>query len=224
MENQKFKNFISLGYFCEVAKDLELLGLHNTSSPFDWVISDFEKNIILINNKFNNFMLKNNLEQSINDRNHYCDVKYNFYFFHDFSQFKSLDKQYDIVHEKYERRINRFFENITKPTLFVRYISDELKNSTGKAKELRYIEDNYDYIINTLKKYNSQNEIIFIANNEVTSSKVKIYNVTKDYNDIVSRHPIINSHELLNLFSKFQVPNQKNNIKRAQQKYKKRIK
>ena len=39
----EFKNYISLGYFCEVAKDLERLGLRNQSSPFDWVISYFPK-------------------------------------------------------------------------------------------------------------------------------------------------------------------------------------
>lgn len=27
----EFKNFISLGYFCEVAEDLEKMGLRNTS-------------------------------------------------------------------------------------------------------------------------------------------------------------------------------------------------
>ena len=40
-QTDRFKNYISLGYFCEVAKDLEKLGLRNQSSPFDWVISYF---------------------------------------------------------------------------------------------------------------------------------------------------------------------------------------
>ncbi len=44
----EFKNYISLGYFCEVAKDLERLGLRNQSSPFDWVISYFPKVIYAI--------------------------------------------------------------------------------------------------------------------------------------------------------------------------------
>lgn len=35
-------NYISLGYFCSIAMDLEKLGLRNESLPFDWVISDFE--------------------------------------------------------------------------------------------------------------------------------------------------------------------------------------
>ena len=34
--------YISLGYFCSIAIDLEKLGLRTESSPFDWVISDFE--------------------------------------------------------------------------------------------------------------------------------------------------------------------------------------
>lgn len=35
-----YQNYISLGYFCGVAQDLEKLGLRNTSSPFDWCITD----------------------------------------------------------------------------------------------------------------------------------------------------------------------------------------
>jgi len=35
-------HYISLGYFCSIAMDLEKLGLRTESSPFDWLISDFE--------------------------------------------------------------------------------------------------------------------------------------------------------------------------------------
>ena len=68
-----YKNYISLGYFCNVASDLEQLGLRNTSSPFDWVISDFEGVIQAIDNQFSDFMVYDNLIQSEKFRNHYFD-------------------------------------------------------------------------------------------------------------------------------------------------------
>ena len=40
MKNKEYKHFISLGYFCSVAMELERFGLRSESGPFDWVISD----------------------------------------------------------------------------------------------------------------------------------------------------------------------------------------
>ena len=104
----KYKNFISPGYFCEVAKDLEKLGLRNVSSPFDWCISDFEGILKLIENKFEDFMAYDNMAQSSNIRENYMDTKYGIYFFHDFSKYKTFEEQYYKVKEKYQRRIKRF--------------------------------------------------------------------------------------------------------------------
>lgn len=52
----RYDNFISLGYFCDVAKDLEQLGLRDVSSPFDWCISDFRGVVAAIENNFHDFM------------------------------------------------------------------------------------------------------------------------------------------------------------------------
>lgn len=38
---KKYENFISLGYFCSVALELQRLGLRSCSSPFDWCISEW---------------------------------------------------------------------------------------------------------------------------------------------------------------------------------------
>lgn len=81
MKNLSFENNISLGAFCDVADDLEKLGLRNQSSPFDWGISSFPEIIQLIENGFDDFMNINNLYQDVNNRGHYKDSKYNFYFF-----------------------------------------------------------------------------------------------------------------------------------------------
>ena len=160
--NVNYENFISLGYYCDVAKDLEELGLRSASAPFDWVISDLRGVILAIDNNFNDFMNLELLSQSINDRSHYFDPVYNVFFFHDFSKYKSLEAQYVYVKEKYERRIKRFYEKIQTPTLFIRYISNEVKEN-DKSIELSWIEENYDHILRVLRKYNANNDIVFIG-------------------------------------------------------------
>ena len=45
-------NYISLGYFCSVASELERYGLRGESYPFDWVISDFGGVVEAIQNNF----------------------------------------------------------------------------------------------------------------------------------------------------------------------------
>ena len=102
-----YKNYISLGYFCNIASDLEELGFRNTSSPFDWEISVFEGVISAIDNRFNNFMNYEDLIQSEEYPSHYYDPNYQIWFFHDFNKYEPLKKQYIKVRNKYNRRITR---------------------------------------------------------------------------------------------------------------------
>lgn len=216
----KFANYISLGYFCEVAKDLECLGLRNQSSPFDWGISYFPNVMDAIENEFDGFLAFENLSQSVFARGYYREDKYNFYFYHDFDKYISLNKQYEKVKTKYWRRIGRFLQTIKEPTLFIRYISSEEQNENNRSVELEWIEANYPYILSVLKKYNSNNEIIFIGDESVVSDIIKVYHVQKDPGDTVSRRPIFNNTELLPLLSSFAFPGRESNMKRAQKKYK----
>lgn len=213
-----YTNYISLGYFCEVAKDLEKLGLRNFSSPFDWGISCFPNVIEAIENKFDGFMEYDNLSQSVEDRTHYHEDVFNFWFFHDFSEYKSLDKQYAKEKEKYWRRIKRFMNVIKSPTLFVRYISVEELDDKGKSKELIWIEQNYSHILNVLRTYNSGNDIIFIGDESVYSDIIHIYKVPRDKGDIVSRTPIYNNKELFPLLSDVEFPGKEKNKERYYEK------
>lgn len=217
-----YKNYISLGYFCEVAQDLEKLGLRDTSSPFDWGISYFPNVIDAIDNQFDGFLDYSNLSQNTLNRAHYHEEKYNFYFFHDFDKYKTLDKQYEKVKEKYWRRINRFLDSIKEPTLFVKYISTEVLDENGKSNELIWIEDNYQYIISVLKSFNDENDIIFIGDETVYSDVLKIYSVNRDEGDKVSRSPIYNNNELFPILSNIQFLNKKENQERYMRKEKKR--
>lgn len=155
-----------------------------------------------------------NLSQNTYARHHYHEDRYNFYFFHDFNQFKSLDKQYEDVKNKYYRRINRFLDTITKPTLFIRYISSEELTAQNRSVELEWIENNYGYIMSTIKNCNPQNEIWFIGDETIHSDSIKIYNVKIDEGDIVSRSPICNNKELFEILSAVNYPNKEYNLKR----------
>ncbi len=217
-----YKHYISLGYFCGVAQDLEKLGLRNQSSPFDWGISYFENVIDAIENSFDGFMDYENLSQSVNYRNHYHEDRYHFYFFHDFSQYKNLDDQYEAVLDKYKRRIDRFLQSIQEPTLFVKYISTEELDENGRSVELNWIEKNYDRILSVLRKKNSKNDILFIGDETVYSDLIKVYKVKKDEGDQVSRHPIFNNEELYSFFSEVEFPGKEENKARYEKKERKK--
>lgn len=51
-----YKHVISLGFFCSVALELERKGLRDASYPFDWLISDFQGVIKVIENRFYDFL------------------------------------------------------------------------------------------------------------------------------------------------------------------------
>jgi len=187
----KYQNIISLGYFCSIALELERMGLRSCSSPFDWCITDFEGVIKLIDNDFKDLFNEDLLYQNNSNRAYYMNCKYKIQFFHDFNQNETLIEQLPLVREKYNRRIQRFYSMIQQPTLFIRYISSEDGNA-----ELRYIEEKYEWILAMLKKYNSQNEIIFIADESISSNIIEIYYVERDKGDVVARYPLTQNQEL----------------------------
>lgn len=209
---QQYKHFISLGYFCSIALELEKMGLRETSSPFDWCISDYEGIINAIENRFEDYLEYDFLLQCSDVREHYFNEKYKIWFFHDFDKYHSLKKQIAKVKKKYFRRIDRFYENIKQPTLFIRYISDEILNESNRSKELEWIEKNNCRIVTLLKSFNEDNEVLYIANNGVTSDIIKIYNVEKDENDVVARRPLDCNIALKELFENFDYEQRQKNI------------
>lgn len=213
-----YDNFISLGYFCSVAQELEKLGLRSSSSPFDWCITEFEGVVSAIENCFDRFLDYELLSQSAHDRSHYYNSRYGIWFFHDFDQYNPLDRQLEHVKAKYKRRIDRFYENIKKPTLFVRYISDEQLTADGRSEELEYIEKNIDHITEVLKSFNPENEIVFIANSDVNSDIINIHHVQADPDDNVSREPLTQNEELKKLFNSFDYARRQTNIAVYRQK------
>lgn len=206
-----FKNFISLGFFCSVALDLERYGLRSHSYPFDWNISDFEFVINAIENNFENYFNLNYYYQGKESQNVYYNEKCKVWFFHDFDAYIPIEKQIDAVKEKYERRIHKFYEAIKEPTLFIRYISDT-RNEKNECIELKYIENNIERIRDVLKKYNNNNDILYIANEGLNSNLFKIENVPIDKGDVVSRKPFDANKELTNYFNSVCYPNKNSNL------------
>lgn len=176
---EKYKHIISLGFFCSVSSELERIGLRDSSYPFDWLISSFDSVLELINNGFEDFLRLDFMQQYSSNPSCFINNKYNIYFYHDFDKYKKCEEQIDEINNKYRRRINRFYNNIHEPTLFIRYIKDQ--------EEGDYIKLNFDEIRNSLRKYNVNNDIIFVSNDSVIVSNLKIYKVTADNNDTVAK-------------------------------------
>lgn len=173
-------NFVSLGYFCSVALELDRIGLRQESFPFDWLITEsFELVMSLIKTNFNCFLLKENLYQESNiSPNYYYDNTCKIHFYHDFNSVDTLDNQYDKIKEKYDKRIERFYNRIKSPTIFIRYCCNK--------DEIEYIQENRINIELFLKSFNSENKIIYITNIKNIGLDWVFY-VEKDKHDGVAR-------------------------------------
>ncbi len=155
---KKFKNIISLGFNCHVAKDLERLGYRNASYPFDWLISNFCDVIESIDTDFVQWLKFSDIEQDSEHENVYHDKGTGLDFYHDFFPDKTIEEQYDKVKSKYSRRIERFQKDCAQATLFIRFVRNE--------EDLKYIQNNQERILSVLKKENEDNDCIYLLLNE----------------------------------------------------------
>lgn len=185
----KFEYIISIGFFCSVAKELERKGFREFSLPFDWVISDIESIISLIQNQFSELFKESNLYYD-NLFKHIVKHKvYRFDFYHEFTPEKKIAEQIPIVKEKYDRRIERFYNLLLskKNILFVRYMLEDNEYSDN-AKRI-------DHFIETIKGITPNFRVLLIKHSsscrdiDIVNSKylIKTINVEKDRNDYVCR-------------------------------------
>ena len=189
---KKYKYIVSLGSFCSPAMEFERFNRRQFSLPFDWLITPQLSTVVkLINNGFEDFLNEEYMFQFKEYPQYYKNKKSGIDFYHDFSPFKTFDSQIDNVTKKYNRRIERFYEVIKQPTLFLRYISEGEKEC---------ISENYESTLKTLQKFNPENNIIFVANIDIRESlnpELPIYYVEKDLGDGVSRKFLSANDELL---------------------------
>ena len=143
IQPEYYTNFISLGFFCSPARVLKGLGLRTYSGPFDWTISPWNSVWELFNNNFADFLNYDDLYQASFNPDYYINKRYNISFYHDFSRYSSLAEQIDKVAAKYKRRIDRFYKELSNPTMLIRYIQNEA--------ELRTLEMDYNLITLAIK-------------------------------------------------------------------------
>lgn len=150
--DRQYNNCVSLGWFCGTASSLGKIGLRSYSGPFDWYFSDYQGVLKQIEIGFTDFMVRDNLTIEEGNEKIFHDVKYGFRCNHDIKE--NFDSEYDLIYERYKRRAERFMKDILSPTVFFRTIRDE--------KEVRFINDNWEYADRLVKGYNLKNRIIYV--------------------------------------------------------------
>lgn len=204
-----FEHYISLGHCCYVAIELEKLGLRDSSMPFDWLRIRWKGIERSFNTRFDGYLDYDSLYQKTNELHVYKNIEYGVGFVHDFVSYKSLKSQIAKVQEKYKRRIDRFFEHITSPTLFIRYCWD--------YDELVYVAEHYDDIEKMIKRYNNANEIVFISHNnpiDIDVNKIKfLFFITKGDGEELNATPISECRELMDYLSTVDYKNRERNLK-----------
>lgn len=175
----KYKHVISLGWFCSVAEEMEKLGLRNASYPFDWILSDLKTVYDMIEGQCIDYLDAEQLVQDDNVKNiYYHRNRKCLAFIHDINPYQDYNKEIEKAEKKYSRRLERLRHDMKEPCIFLRYIMDNEEYQTvfEKRKE----------IVNWVKSYHSENQIIFIANEDFGKNE-EIWSVRKDSDDSVAR-------------------------------------
>lgn len=203
---------------------MERIGLRSASYPFDWLVTpDMEQIMRMIDTGFTDFIKEADLRQKEVGSDIFINSSNGFHFVHDFKGSVSLHDQMPEVNDKFKRRIDRFLTDICDPTLFVRYIADESRTEEGDIKDLKWTEDNLDSIMATLRSFNTENDIIWIANDGVDSLLIPdIYYVAKDDNDSVARRPLDKNESLRVLLTESYYPDRDKNLEVYRKKQRKK--
>lgn len=112
----KYDLIMPIGSACKTTYNLRQRKLQRESLPFDWIwLPTTEVVAGMLHDKFGNFLLKENLEfkpSNIIDHDIFIDHGCGVEFWHDFPYQTDLDRDYDEIKAKYNRRIKRMYENI----------------------------------------------------------------------------------------------------------------
>ncbi len=169
MNQRGFANIVSLGSKCIVAQELELLGLRNFSSPFDWQYTDLKGAIKCLDDDFIDFTNYSYFRrQSVFDQpNAWYNAKYDNCFLHDFKTDNLSSAEAQNSKRKLERRASKLIEETQScPTLFIRIVMEN-----RYPNEIQYISENIDTIYATIRGLNPANQIIFIATHKIPNEK-----------------------------------------------------
>lgn len=125
-----FDLIVSLGEDCACSSYLRKFNLQSASYPFDWLTkASLETRFELLLSNFEGFLDKKYLvhieknPNCVNDykNEYYKNIKNEIIFLHDFPASMTFEEGYELVFEKYQRRIKRLYEKIekSKKVLFV---------------------------------------------------------------------------------------------------------
>lgn len=147
-------NIIPIGGDCSVALLLKTLELRKASYPFDWITCSFNSAISLIDNNFLDFIDSRYLERDVRKTHLHVfhSTIYNVGFFHDFNQMDDLTEQCESVKEKYDRRINRFYESLQEEAILIRLMTNEC--------DIYFYKENKSKIEELIKSYNVNNKLL----------------------------------------------------------------
>lgn len=162
MDSQNKTIYISLGSDCSVAYQLQKQGLRDAAYPFDWLRIPHLKFLnTLIDNDFNDLFV--NLETTdisnnfplLNDDWHeekgisikVINRKYGIHFVHDFTSINSLNLyKPESVFEKYQRRIERFRENMLNASIHKKLFRIGPDNDEAQLSNLNTIFQNKGFV------------------------------------------------------------------------------
>ncbi len=205
---ERFNHFVSLGYSCYIAQNLQDMGLRNESLPFDWLASSLSGVLKAIETQFSDFLSYDLMYQDSKYHHAYKNIAYDFSFYHDCKKELPLRWQISSVRRKYARRIARFYKVIQEPTLFIRYVRN--------WEELEWLEENHKTVEELLKGYCAFNGILYIFDIEesvVFDEKIpNLYHVKKDEGEKLTKKPIISNQILYSAFEKLEYPNKEKNL------------
>lgn len=204
-EPLNFKHYISLGYSCYIAMELEDLFLRDSSYPFDWIESTLIGVEECIKNNFDGFLKYEDLFQLKKYHHAYRNTRYGFSFLHDFKRNYSLKSQLKGVQKKYDRRIKRFYKSISEPTMFFRYIQN--------SDELSFLNKNHKRITDFLKSFCDSNEIIYICQDLPCETEVpNVFFVEKDPGEKLTHHPLSQNKRLREMLTDAWIPGKEENV------------
>lgn len=123
---KRYDCVISLGALCIASRTLRNCHIQKESMPFDWVMAqepvqegrgDLKGRVDLILNRFENYFNLSDfsiLDTKPSNSNHLQVVnnKTGLVYLHDFTYSDSIESSYKEAKEKYDRRVNRFYDTI----------------------------------------------------------------------------------------------------------------
>ena len=144
---EKYDLIFSMGSGCGCATILHQLGLQLLSLPFDWVgHASLRARVDLVGRSFDGWMLEKNMEKMPDDpafgQDRYVDRATDLRYWHDFPLGSLLAEELPRVREKYDRRVARLNDLISRSKrILMVWMDDYRDDASVDEKEIRHCLD-----------------------------------------------------------------------------------